>query len=896
MIKEDQRLHLQTTKEVQRLRDDIMEQLENLKGQGQPGDRTVTEHLASLEGRIVLGIEDTKKSTAEVQQLRDNIMAELGNLKGQLGDRTVAKHLASLKNLMEIGIENTKGGTEEVQQLRDDIMAELGSLAGQGQLGDRAIAEHLANLENLMTLGIENANRGKRKPKARTSAENQEARNQIGQENAKQLSAMFTKLSGSMRLFPTAMGMARPRHSLLKSLWFQGMRDRQQAVHSAHSKTLDWIFNGSVPKSHRGPTSPFVKWLEHEDGIFWVHGKPGSGKSTLMKFLADHRTTKRLLQWWADHGRKQLVFASHFFWIAGGTLQRSQRGLLRTLLFTMLRDCPKLVPCVFPDRKAMHYPTDYPEWTFQELKKAFSKLKSQNEVRICLFIDGLDEYDPDTDEGSYEELINTLVGISESPNIKICISSRSWYVFKDAFSRGEDGKVSKRAVALEDLNHSDIEAYVKSSLADNAQFSGLSTTDSAYRALLDQIVQKSQGVFLWVFLVVRSVLKGLTFADRVSDLQKRLDRIPDDLNDCFERILGSVDEVYLEETAAIFHIMLKSREAVPLLLFSFIFEDSQIRGRRPMASQEIFRRCDETRRRLDGRCGGLIEADTDDSKVRFIHRTVRDFLENKAMEKLFNRLDPKFDANVLAARSYLALIRTTPARTELPVAIKEEDMYTALLIHSQRYEICTGKALVDVLDEARALARSSEIGTDFLDIAAGNQLWLYLIRVAETGLGINERDRIRLLFQALSAWHRGFDDPELQRFNKDFIACLLRKSTSPNNEYPNPNKPPTFDGCTPWEYFLDYLCDREISGITNENHVFELAKSFIVHGAYTCRKDEVEIILEANHVLSFEHRIKLVELLNSDSLSHLVLIERGCQSVQKLMCQAWRGWTDFWVN
>lgn len=770
--------------------------------------------------------------------------------------------------------------TAEVQRLRNDIMAELGKLAGQGQLGNTNVAEHLKNLENPVALGIENTKRGKKRSKTRTSGYKQGDGNQIGQEDVELLSKMFDKLSDSMRLFPTAASTAWERYSLLKSLWYQGMQDRQQTVSSAYSKTLNWIFDGSVPESYKVPKPGFIEWLEHEDGIFWVHGKPGSGKSTLMKFFANHPKTKRHLERWAHYDRKRLVFASHFFWIAGGTLQRSQKGLLQTLLFNLLRDCPDLVPCVYPDHETTRYPADYEEWSFQELKEALIRLKLQTEVRICLFIDGLDEYDPDTHEGSYEDLIKTLVGISESPNIKICVSSRSWYVFNDAFNKGEGGEVSKWVVTLEDLNRPDIEAYVRSSFSDNKRFKDLSNRDLRYPALLEQIVQRSQGVFLWIFLVVRSLLKGLTFADRVSDLQKKLNRIPDDLNGYFEQILDSVDEFYLKETAEIFQIMLRSQSGVPLLAFSFFFEEDhdyafKIQGWCPMESQEASYRCDETRRRLDGRCRGLVEEDTSPSrstygygKVRFLHRTVRDFLENKAMERLFSRLDPQFDADVSAARSYVALIKTVPS------TLDDGSMYSELFFHCRKYEVRTSKPLVDLLEEARAVEQVRVVDTEILRSAAGSHLWLYLLRVVETEPGLNEKIRIKLLGQALGGWFDKDETIEAHFFRKDFIEGLLRKRTSPNEMGPYPE--------TTWENFLHLLESQEISGAANKNDVFETAKAFIVHGAHTVRKDEVKIILEAEDALPLEQRKELAELLRSHRRDDLTTTERLSKSVQKL--------------
>jgi ABC-type molybdenum transport system ATPase subunit/photorepair protein PhrA len=42
----------------------------------------------------------------------------------------------------------------------------------------------------------------------------------------------------------------------------------------------------------------FVDWLEKGDGIYWINGKGGSGKSTLVNYVTtDSRTTASLNVW-----------------------------------------------------------------------------------------------------------------------------------------------------------------------------------------------------------------------------------------------------------------------------------------------------------------------------------------------------------------------------------------------------------------------------------------------------------------------------------------------------------------------------------------------------------------------------------------------------------------------
>jgi ABC-type glutathione transport system ATPase component len=68
----------------------------------------------------------------------------------------------------------------------------------------------------------------------------------------------------------------------------------------------------------------FLSFIEHDNGILFISGKAGSGKSTLMKFLGDHDRVKALAESWA--GEKTLVFAPFYFWNSGDRLQMSLEG------------------------------------------------------------------------------------------------------------------------------------------------------------------------------------------------------------------------------------------------------------------------------------------------------------------------------------------------------------------------------------------------------------------------------------------------------------------------------------------------------------------------------------------------------------------------------------------
>jgi hypothetical protein len=125
-----------------------------------------------------------------------------------------------------------------------------------------------------------------------------------------------------------------------------------------------------------------------------------------MKFILEDDRTKDRLQLWAQG--KCLELPTFFFWKSGvQQQQRSQIGLLRSLLFYDLKDHDDLIPELLSEewveklKLASHGILVTFDWTVSKLKSFLTRLVDLAEggLGICFFIDGLDEY-----EGDYQEI------------------------------------------------------------------------------------------------------------------------------------------------------------------------------------------------------------------------------------------------------------------------------------------------------------------------------------------------------------------------------------------------------------------------------------------------------------------------------------------------------------
>lgn len=454
--------------------------------------------------------------------------------------------------------------------------------------------------------------------------------------------------------------------AFLQSLRFDEIRRRWINVVSAHHETFEWVFEDTASLEHESTNIGFKDWLLHHGGQFWFEGKAGSGKSTLMKFICGHPKTEEYLSTWASSANKALVTARFFFWHSGTALEKSQEGLLRSLLFGILSKCPDLIPKVRPDELPSSN-ADYSDWTHEELFGVFHKLTTQNiPFRFCFFIDGLDEYG-----GHHARLIETLQELVALPDVKICLSSRPWQPFRDAF-----GKASSRTTRLQDLTRGDIRSYVTDTFMKDETFQAMAAADPQYGDLVEEVVNRAEGVFLWVFLVVRSLLDGIRERDLMSGLRYRLDRLPQNLEDFFRHVIGQIDDSYLwSRTIQAFQLALASPE--PSLLTTYCIVDELERTQEHKkghqhsneASLQYYSQMKETMEiRLDARCKGLLEVSRSRANhvldpsffkdtVVFLHRTVRDFLSANAQDIFGEQFGERCKANLALSRALVLAIR-----------------------------------------------------------------------------------------------------------------------------------------------------------------------------------------------------------------------------------------------
>ncbi|KAF4948223.1 hypothetical protein FSARC_13789 [Fusarium sarcochroum] len=430
--------------------------------------------------------------------------------------------------------------------------------------------------------------------------------------------------------------------TIANSLLFDTIAARELAIPEAHVRTFEWIFSEPRVGDDGQPLwSDFLGWLEGESkDIYWITGKPGAGKSTLMKHVLGQAPLRSHLKKWSSD--LPLIVAGFYFWNAGINLQKTSEGLLRTLLYQILSAQPDLIPQIHPRRwtilQIFGCEVSLPSWTTEELINCFDTLtaKAGNDYSLALLIDGLDEF-----EGDHKQLVNLFHRMNMHEGVKVCVSSRPWNVFDDKYGRGPMLKV-------ENLTKEDIEVFVRDKFSQSDGFQELEAMfpDEVDRLLRD-LVDKAQGVFLWVAIVVEFWLDDLTEGIRLSKLQATLDDIPDDVAKLFERIWNRIDPRFRAEASEYFQLIEgMRRQDNPTFLQTMWLADKDIPCEfdfNSVTETVANNACKNTKRRLNSRTKGLVDIYADD-RVDYLHRTCRDWvLQN--WKTISSRTRPEFDSS-----------------------------------------------------------------------------------------------------------------------------------------------------------------------------------------------------------------------------------------------------------
>jgi Cdc6-like AAA superfamily ATPase len=379
--------------------------------------------------------------------------------------------------------------------------------------------------------------------------------------------------------------------------------------------TCEWIIG----------TDELTAWLSSEkasmgaqiENVLWLHGNPGTGKSTTAIFL-----TEELSKRFSNIEGKTLTY---FFCDASFEQRKTATSIIRGLLFQLVQAHRQLLlTYVLPQYEERG---DKIFTSFNTLWKIFVEAAADHSTgqKYCI-IDALDECDKDSQEILLHQLRETFYNQHSSPpNIRIIITSRPYPEIQEYL---ED--FIHKDLASFDQTRQDIDRCIKERVDELAKKKRY--TVKVKEEVSNMLREKAEGTFLWVGLACEE-LRGKPSKDAI----RFLTAMPKGLTSLYRKLLEMVVEHESNEGDIIRRILGFVAVSVEVLGLLELSDACQLNE----DEQDVDTRLQYTRD-LIASCRLLVVIQ--DAKVQLLHQSVRDFLVGDSSSSFINRFGAHADA------------------------------------------------------------------------------------------------------------------------------------------------------------------------------------------------------------------------------------------------------------
>jgi len=465
---------------------------------------------------------------------------------------------------------------------------------------------------------------------------------------------------------------------LLHSLAFERMGERERNITKALSETCDWIFH------HRR----FGVWADprnipSHDSFLWVKGKPGTGKSTMMK---------RLLSWAGSDWSNDINLYYFFNARSAEQLEKSSIGMYRSLVHQLLSTQRDIRPCFLANFASKATSGKVDKWQVVELQNFLIDLVGSGTLPpVNLFIDALDE-------GDVHDIRQLVIFLQKTARhatkrrtpLRICLSSRHY----PSISIPETGHI---VLENEPAHYADMEKFIQTHLLD------------AHAQEMDEVrmnlLHKSAGIFLWVVLVVPGLNDLIDNGERLDVVLAELDRTPGDLDALFSDILRRSDK----------------DKAKCILLFQWV-----LHSMRPLTAEELYAALEGTTA-----TSGILNT-TDVDVVRMNRRILHC---SRGLIEITGAKQPEFDDEILSSTSSLSAKADNGDDDDKPVVQFIHETVRSFLLRNN--------VAVSTLSVQSAKFDGTELQAACSHAVIAESCLLYIRELSEAGAFCDESDGIR---------------------------------------------------------------------------------------------------------------------------------------------------------
>lgn len=374
--------------------------------------------------------------------------------------------------------------------------------------------------------------------------------------------------------------------------------DLANMLHHQTEGSCSWLTDSSL----------FLKWQEGLDDspkCYWLSGEPASGKST----VAGH-VVKFLEECNCD--------CSYFFFHDSNTGKSTIAELLRSLAWqiassnTTVRE--KLL-AMCEEGVTIDKNEERSVW-----RTVFTTLILRTELRQPQYwiIDALDEC------ANYPVLFPFLAKVEEHFNLRVFLTSRPSMAVERLFTRENVATVTD-SITLE-ASLGDIKLF----LEEHARHI-LAESGEERQGLVQNILEKSNGNFLWTSLVVKELEEAVS----KEQVQRILTSVPKEIGELYRRILHNLMASSTNGIIAKAILRWALCASRPLLVEEL----------KDALSLDIGETLSQLEKTAGSICGNLVSVDTE-SKVKIAHQTVREFLFQKQTDFEFAMIKAEEHARI----------------------------------------------------------------------------------------------------------------------------------------------------------------------------------------------------------------------------------------------------------
>ncbi|KAJ0120072.1 hypothetical protein J7T55_000925 [Diaporthe amygdali] len=439
-------------------------------------------------------VDVTKKCTGVARDLQEEIAFLVGhNGKGSL--RTTLK-IAAKANWRKRRLERMEKDLDDSEQLmHTTLLAWVFKSLNRASIDIDSLGQELRNF-------VIKYQQGSRTTSELVSKEALQVREVIARESEKTekgLRAHITQTSAKFEQkferYVEQSSIEQIREKLLKSLKYPGMNERANQVEDAHERTFRWLF---------------------EDGDEWSEsGEERSHSSGSDELDDDARSEHGYTDdSWEDVTDQE--YPPEMVWSS----------------FTDWLQSDLSIYCIMVNVTGLNQKDDETDWSVPELERLCIGLIRDCGQPMCLFIDGLDECGTEDSHQNLLALIEKIILL----DVKFVVSSRDEPIFEKRFRH-------EPQLRVQDLTAGDLYVYARDMLPLGLEID-----------LHNELVEKAEGVFLWLALAGQSINRGLTNADSLTELHARVKSLPKGLEHLYEDMWERLNEDHklYRESAALY--------------------------------------------------------------------------------------------------------------------------------------------------------------------------------------------------------------------------------------------------------------------------------------------------------------------------------------------------------